>query len=137
MPDIEIAHLVDRFMRRIHAALNEKAPEFDTHSVGPGGGILLLTLAEAEPMRIQDLVRRMARDKSQITRAVSTMERKGLIQRRSDPDDGRGRVLALTPEGRQTVRVLQGAVAGVLGEILAPLSDLEQGALREMLRRIE
>lgn len=136
MPDIDIAHLVDRFMRRIHGALNARAADFDTHQLGPGGGILLLTLAEAEPTRIHDLVTRVARDKSQITRAVKQLEDKGLVTRATDPDDARGWVLTLTPEGRRTVVDLQTAVAGVLEEILAPLSVPEQQSLRELLRRL-
>jgi len=136
MPDIEIARLVDRFMRRIHASLNAKAATFDIHQVGPGGGILLLTLAEIEPAPIQDLVRRMSRDKSQMTRAIQSLERKGLIQRQALPDDARVRLLALTPKGQETVGMLQKAVADVLADILSPLSNGEQETLKDLLRRI-
>ncbi len=136
MPDIEIARLVDRFMRRIHASLNAKADAFDTHQVGPGGGILLLTLAEIEPAPIQDLVRRMSRDKSQMTRAIKSLEGKGLIERRDLPEDARVCLLALTPKGKETVGMLQQAVAGVLADILSPLSSGEQEALKDLLRRI-
>lgn len=136
MPDIEIARLVDRFMRRIHASLNAKADAFDIHHVGPGGGILLLTLAEIEPAPIQDLVRRMSRDKSQMTRAIKSLEGKGLIERRDLPEDARVCLLALTPMGQETVGMLQQAVAGVLADILSPLSSGEQAALKDLLRRI-
>lgn len=136
MPDIEIARLVDRFMRRIHASLNAKAPEFDAHGVGPGGGMLLLTLAEIEPAPVQELVRQMSRDKSQMTRAIKPLERKGLIERRELPEDARVCLLALTPAGHETVCVLQQAVADVLADILSEYSDAERQALKELLRRI-
>ena len=136
MNDIEIAQLLDRLMRRVHAALTAKAPEFDTHKVGPGGGILLLTLAEIEPARVQELVRRMSRDKSQMTRAIQALERKGLIQRREDPLDARASLLALTDEGRETVAALQRAVAEVLAGILAPLHESGRRELRDLLRRL-
>lgn len=136
MPDIEIARLVDGFMRRIHASLHAKAATFDRHCVGPGGGILLLTLAEIEPAPIQDLVRRMSRDKSQMTRAIQSLERKGLIERRDLPEDARVCLLALTPMGQEAVDMLQQAVAGVLADILSPLSNGEQEALKDLLRRI-
>ncbi|MEO1291258.1 MAG: MarR family transcriptional regulator [Pseudomonadota bacterium] len=136
MPDVEIARLVDRLMRRIHASLNAQADEFDTHQVGPHGGILLLTLAEIEPAPIQDLVRRMARDKSQMTRGVQALEKKGLIERRAFPDDARISLLALTTEGRATVGVLQHAVAGVLDDILSPLSAAEQDTFKRLLQKI-
>lgn len=136
MADVEIARLVDRLMRRIHASLNAKAPDFDTRNVGPYGGILLLTLAEIEPARLQDLVQRLARDKSQITRGVQALERKGLIARRSQPDDARVSLLALTEDGRETVASLEGAVADVLTDILAPLSAAERSQLKSLLAQI-
>lgn len=136
MPDVEIARLVDRMTRRIHAALNLRAAEFDHHQVGPAGGILLLTLAENEPARLQDLVRLMARDKAQMTRGVQALERKGLIARKTCADDGRASLLELTPEGHETVGVLQGAVAEALEGILSPLSQTERDQLKAMLAKI-
>ncbi|MEM9552281.1 MAG: MarR family transcriptional regulator [Pseudomonadota bacterium] len=136
MADIEIARLVDRMTRRIHAALNGKASEFDRHRVGPAGGILLLTLADHEPARMQDLVRLMARDKSQMTRGVQALERKGLIGRQACAGDARASLLTLTPEGRATVDALEAALAEVLGEILSPLSPEDRDRLKDVLRRI-
>ncbi|MEM8877804.1 MAG: MarR family transcriptional regulator [Pseudomonadota bacterium] len=136
MPDTEIAHLTDRLMRRINATLNAKADEFDHHSVGPVGGIFLLTLAESEPARIQDLVNLTSRDKAQTTRVVQMLEQKGLIERRSTPDDARVSLLSLTSEGRKTVGTIQHAVAEALSEILAPLSSADKHDLKKILRRI-
>lgn len=136
MPDIEIARLVDRLMRRIHASLNATAPDFDIHRIGPSGGILLLTLAEIEPARIQDLVRHMSRDKSQMTRGIQSLETKGLVAREDCPDDARVTVLTLTPMGHETVRVLQSAVADSLADILSPLTTSDQKRLKELLSRI-
>ncbi|MEM9628327.1 MAG: MarR family transcriptional regulator [Pseudomonadota bacterium] len=136
MSDIEIARLVDSLMRRIHASLNAKAATFDIHQVGPGGGILLLTLAEIEPIPIQELARQMSRDKSQITRATKALERKGLLERRESPKDARVCLLALTPMGQETVDMLQQAVADVLANILSPLSSAEQQSLKSLLSRI-
>ena len=135
MPDVEIARLVDRLMRRIHAALNAKSGEFDHHRVGPQGGILLITLGEIEPAPIQELVRRLARDKSQITRNVQSLERRGLIERRPDPGDARVSILALTAEGRKTVGELEVAIAEVLDDILSPLTAPDRHALKALLSK--
>ena len=35
-----------------------------------------------------------------LTATLRRMERRGLVERRADPDDGRGRLVALTAEGR-------------------------------------
>ncbi|MEL6801822.1 MAG: hypothetical protein AAFO80_18280 [Pseudomonadota bacterium] len=68
MPEIEIGQLVDRFMRHIHADLGRKAPTFDKERVGPAGGMVLMALADQEPVAIHKLLRSIARDKAQITR---------------------------------------------------------------------
>lgn len=136
MPDIEIARLVDRFMRRLNAALNAKAAEFDRHRVGPHGGMLLLTLAEREPTRLQDLARAMARDKSQMSRGVQSLERKGLIDRVDDPEDARASLLRLTAEGRATVETLEDALAEALDGLLAPLSEEERRGLKALMEKL-
>lgn len=135
-PDIEVARLIDRMTRRIHAALNARATEFDRHRVGPAGGILLLTLGDHEPARLQDLVRLMARDKGQMTRGVQALERKGLIARRDCADDARVSLLELTEEGRATVAELQQAVAEALDGILAPLSAPDRAQLKSILAKL-
>lgn len=135
-PDIEIARLVDRLMRRISASLNAKAPGFDHYRIGPAGGMLLLTLAENEPVRVHDLVRLMARDKSQMTRGIQSLERKGLVARSDDPDDARVSVLRLTDDGHATVAIIQHAVAESLDEILAPLGEAERQTLKAVLARL-
>ena len=136
MPDVEIARLIDRLMRRINAGLNADAPQFDRHRLGPGGGIALLSLAEIEPARSQDLVHRMARDKSQMARTLQSLEKKGLIVRAPDPDDARAALLSLTEEGRRTVRELENAVAHVLEGVLAPFSPEERAAFKALLDRL-
>ncbi|MEO0382979.1 MAG: MarR family transcriptional regulator [Pseudomonadota bacterium] len=136
MPDIETAQLTDRFMRRIHAQLGARSGQFDTHKVGPSGGILLLTLADMAPVKMHALVSAMRRDKSQMTRAVQGLEAKGLIERQDDPDDARVSVLQPTPLGQEAVLRIQEAVAQVLADILTPLSGEEQETLRALLRRL-
>ena len=135
-PDIETARLIDRMTRRIHAALNARAAEFDRHRVGPAGGILLLTLADHEPARLQDLVRLMSRDKGQMTRGVQALERKGLIARRAHAEDARVSLLELTEEGRTTVGELQRALADALDGILAPLSAPDRAQLKAILAKL-
>ena len=123
-------------MRRIHSGLNARADAFDNHQVGPHGGILLLTLSEMEPVPLQDLARRLARDRAQITRAVQSLERKGLIERRALPEDGRVSLLVLTDEGRTTIQTIETALAEVVGEILSPLPEGERVRFKGLLGRI-
>lgn len=134
-PDIDLALLIDRFMRRIHFALQARAPAFDPKGVGPGGGIVLLTLADLDCCRMQDLTERMSRDKSQMTRTIQSLERKGLVMRQTSPDDARVSLVALTAEGRAVVDTLRDVVSATIGEVLGPLSNSEEETLRRLLNR--
>ena len=136
MPDIEIGQLVDRFMRHIHADLGRKAPTFDKERVGPAGGMVLMALADKEPVAIHELVRFIARDKAQITRLLQTLGTKGLIEKSQSQTDGRVCVLRLTCKGRDTVAGLQLAVAESIDVLLDPLDAQERESLKVLLKKV-
>lgn len=135
MPDTDLALLIDRFMRRIHFGLQAKAHSFDTAKVGPGGGIVLLTLAEMGSPGLQELTTRVARDKSQMTRMIRSLETKGLVVRETSSRDARVSVVHLTTAGEQVVKDLQNAVAETIGDILDPISTSEAHVLKKLLER--
>ena len=135
MQNTDLALLIDRFMRRIHFGLQSKADAFDTANVGPGGGIILLTLSDMGSPGLQELTRRVARDKSQMTRSIRSLEAKGLVERRPSSDDARVTLVRLTPEGEAVVKTLQTVVAETINEILAPISQDEKNAFKNMLER--
>ena len=136
MADTDIAHLLDQMMRRVHVGLQARSAAFDAHGVGPGGGMVLMTLAEIAPAPIHALVSQVARDKSQITRMLKALEGKGLIAREMSQADARVCVVDLTAEGLATVEVLRGAVAEVVDEILAPLEEADRVVLKGLLERV-
>lgn len=132
----EVAYLVDRFMRRISANLHDKALAVDTDRVGPFGGMILLTLSDIQPAPISLLVAQMGRDKSQMTRAISSLEKKGMIARRTSEEDARVSVLELTSKGTSFVGDIKSVLSIVIDEILTPLSTKERQSLIEALRKI-
>ena len=132
----EVAYLVDRFMRRISANLHDKALAVDTDRVGPFGGMILLTLSDIQPAPISLLVAQMGRDKSQMTRAISSLEKKGMIERRTCEEDARVSVLELTSKGTSFVGDIKSILSIVIDEILTPLSTKERQSLIEALRKI-
>ena len=87
MTDIALATHLDRFVRRLHIQLSERAKTFDQDSVGPGGAILLLTLSEMGTSPLSAIAARLMRDKSQLTREVASLERKGMVTRAPCPVD--------------------------------------------------
>ncbi len=135
MQDAELALLIDRFMRRIHFGLQSKAHAFDTEKVGPGGGIVLLTLSDMGCPSLHELTKQVARDKSQMTRTIRSLETKGLVARKRSPDDARVSFVSLTQDGEQVVDTLKQVVSETISEILNPISEAEENVLRSLLER--
>lgn len=135
MQDTDFALLVDRFMRQIHFGLQARALDFDRKAVGPGGGIVLMTLADMGRTSLNELTKRVARDKSQMTRTMTSLEKKGLVQRQPSCEDGRVTLVSLTPEGETVVQELTEAVAKVVADILEPISQSEKETLKALLAR--
>ncbi len=134
-----IGQSANRFMRRIQSGMHAKVRTLGENvakDIGPHGGFILNTLAEGEPMPVQELVRIMARDKSQMTRKIKDLEAKSLIVRTQCPTDGRVSLLSLSDEGRDIQKKLQRALTSVIEEILSPLSEEEQSQLAQLLQKI-
>ncbi len=132
----DLALQVDRLLRRINADLHPKAQQFDHEKVGPIGGMLLLAIGESQPINLQTLVSRMGRDKSQITRLVQSLERKGLILRQRSETDGRESLLCLSPKGHAQLASIQSALTDVIKHIFEPLTETETRQFSDLLERL-
>ena len=135
MPDTNLAILLDRFVRKMHASLHAKSPEFDTERIGPGGSIILLTLDELGEVSMNALTQALMRDKSQMTRAVGPLERKGMLQRSQSEHDARVTIISLTEKGQGMVKTLQSVIAETADDVLSPLSTSDKDAFRSLLER--
>lgn len=89
----------DRLWRQVEeglAPLNVSMAEYSVLS--------LLGDAGEEGMRMSDLARRRVMSTGGFTRLADRLEKRGLIRRRPAPDDGRGSVATLTPDGLALLR---------------------------------
>lgn len=132
----DLALLIDRTLRRISAEVHTRAVIMDTERIGPFGGMVLLTLEEMEPAPMHQLVAQMARDKSQMTRVIATLERKGMIARHASPDDARVRLLSLTEPGRAFVDAVRAVMTEAVDVVFAPLTPEDRTTLAALLRRV-
>ncbi len=133
---LELAFEVDRLMRRMNAGIETRAPIFDTDRIGPVGGMILLTIAEVQPVAMQEISLMMARDKGQLSRAISLLERRGLVARAPNKLDQRSTLLNLTLKGEQLVGAIKTNLDEVLSELLAPLNEAERGQLLTLLKKL-
>ncbi|SCY15789.1 DNA-binding transcriptional regulator, MarR family [Paracoccus tibetensis] len=65
---------------------------------------LMMALNRSEPPAIGRLAPFLGMDPSTLTAAVKPLSRRGLLVVEPDPDDGRSRLLRITPEGVSLLR---------------------------------
>ncbi len=99
-------------------------------------GRALTTIGSFEPLSVKDLALRSNLDKSQASRAAQALIDQGLARKDDHPDDGRGVVLSLTPEGRRRCDAALAMVARRNEEIAACLSAPERRLFSELLDRL-
>ena len=132
----EIAIMMDRLMRNIQSDLNGKADQFDTHKVGPLGGMVLLTIADLQPISQNALAATLTRDKSQVTRLLHGLETKGLVEKNTSPNDARSISISLTALGTSAAEGLQDALSDTIASMSTDLDADEIKILAGLLSRM-
>jgi DNA-binding MarR family transcriptional regulator len=94
--------------------------------------LLQLPADTAVPTRY--LAGRLKTDPSNITVVVDRLERAGLVERGTEPEDRRVKKLALTPLGRQTRDAMYAVIASDM-PALATLTDAELHCLLGLLNK--
>lgn len=73
-----------------------------------------------------------------LTATLRRLEADGLIERVADPDDGRGRLVVLTPAGEQFHTTVIGRLVDRIGAVLAGLDlDLADEQIRTLVEAFE
>lgn len=96
----------------------------------------LAKLREAGPMSQNLLGRHTAMDAATIKGVVERLARRGLLDTRPDPEDGRRLLVVLTQEGESLAEALERNAARVTEETLAPLSARERALFLALLEKL-
>ncbi|CAJ93391.1 DNA-binding transcriptional regulator, MarR family [Cupriavidus necator] len=96
----------------------------------------LMMLATGRASTVTDLGRELNTDMGSVTRLLSRMEKRGLIERRRRDADRRVVDLSVTPQGQELVERLPAIFCKVLAHHFRGFSEDEIQLLRSMLRRI-
>jgi DNA-binding MarR family transcriptional regulator len=100
-------------------------------------GVLYALAGEPDGLRITDLVDDALLTQAGVSRLVMRLEKRGLVERRLDPDDGRAARIALTDQGRVAQRRLGGAHARhVTRAMTRALTPDQLRTLRELTRAL-
>jgi DNA-binding MarR family transcriptional regulator len=102
---------------------------------------VLAALAGAGKVRTSHVMQSSTLEKMQVSRAVTRMEKDGLIERLPDPDDGRGWLLRMTPAGRalyaKVVPIVQAREEFLLEALDAEERQVLDRALDKIRQRAE
>ena len=125
-----------RFVRRARAYalehLAEVHPDLDYNTF-----VILVAVHDApDGVRASDLVGDLYVHKSTISRAVSTLEQLELIDRVTDPRDGRAQVLTVRKEAGDRIDAFRERSYAKLGEVLADWSAEEIATFVHQLTRL-
>src|SRR5258708_18166139 len=101
----------------------------------PGEWGIVAQLGERAPRNLVDLAASMGLDKAQISRGVSGLVKQRLVTRKTNPDNNREILLALTPQGSAAYAVILKASAAANEVLLAGVAPKERRALGELLAR--
>lgn len=124
---VVLGHLISRRLARAYADENITIPEWR----------VLAVISQADAMAARDVVARTPLDKMAVSRAVASLEEKGLVERESDPKDKRVAALRLSAEGRALFARVAGLALDYEARLLAILAPDEQQALLAVLAKLE
>lgn len=98
--------------------------------------ILLKTVAHLGPMRLSALAAELSLDASTVSRHVKSLEDAGLLERTSDPDDGRAFQVALSDEGAARIEAAGARRRELIGSLLADWDDQDREDMRRLLHQL-
>ena len=120
----------------VMAALQQLVEEHGAPSVAAFNVLAILDGA-GQALPPSTVAQRLLVSRATVTGVLDSLERRGLIRRRSHPGDGRMRQVELTGAGRRTIQRLLPAVHRFERELMSALSDKELATLLDQLARLQ
>ncbi len=98
--------------------------------------VLLALLDEQDGVSQRNLVDRGSSDPNTIRPILRNLQKKGLVERESDPNDGRAWLVRITKSGRQTFRKARTGSEAFRERLCANLDGHERESLARLLREV-
>lgn len=98
MKDKTIDYILRATWQAVSRMYNEEAAKYDATMAT---GFALLSIDKEDGTPSTALGPRMGMEATSLTRTLKSMEERGLIYRKKNPEDGRGVLLYLTPFGKE------------------------------------
>ena len=102
--------------------------------ITPSHWNVLCALWESDNVTQTDLAKKAGLDRPNLTRILGRLEKKGFVERVSNPDDHRSYIIQLTEKGRAAKAPLISIVEAHLDQVAAGMSQKEYDAGMHFLR---
>ncbi len=100
---MEISHivgLVSKIRGRAHQLILRELANDGVYDLAPSHGKILDELYRRDGLQMNEIARRVRRDKSTITALVNKLEKRGYVRKTRATADGRATLVSLTPKGQ-------------------------------------
>jgi DNA-binding MarR family transcriptional regulator len=126
------------YMTNLVARLFARAIDQRLRDLGVSSGQLpvFFALAGGAALTQTALARAASIEQPTMAATLARMARDGLIERRSDPRDGRSALISLTPAAVEKAKAVEAAVHAINGAALAGLDEAARAAFLEALATI-
>jgi MarR family transcriptional regulator, 2-MHQ and catechol-resistance regulon repressor len=124
-------------LMKAHESLRRHA-ERHIHSLGIGFSdfAVLEVVLHKGPTPVNEIGSLVRLTSGSITAAVDRLEKKGLVERRNDPEDRRARVVHLTEEGRKLISCAFADHEEAMERATSALTPEERGQAADLLKKL-
>src|SRR5690349_8155135 len=124
-------------LMKAHDAMRQHA-ERHIRSLGIGFSdfAALEVLLHKGPTPVNEIGRKVFLTSGSITTAIDRLERKGMVERRYDPEDRRTRVVHLTPAGRKLISCAFADHAAAMERAASGLTTSERSQAGALLKKL-
>ncbi|UCD76546.1 MAG: MarR family transcriptional regulator [Phycisphaerales bacterium] len=128
--------LIARNRRQAHRFIGRELDRRGIRGLAPSHGAILSTLYERGPICMQDLARRIDRDKSTVTALVKRLVAAGYLRTGKEAGDSRRTIVRLTAKGRSLKPEFDDISRKLISRALKGFSRPERQALVGGLSRM-
>ncbi|MFK4790815.1 MarR family winged helix-turn-helix transcriptional regulator [Microbacterium sp. ZW T5_56] len=128
----------ESLFRAQHRVFEEISRDFDGSLLSQQEYDVLLTVVRSADMtaRLRDVTSRSLISQPSVSRLVDRMAARGLVTKRTDPDDGRGSLITATAEGERRFRILGTRHGTSIAERMSVLTPEEQQVLLALTTKL-
>jgi DNA-binding MarR family transcriptional regulator len=139
--DADVDYALEQHVNHLLRKASQRATEIFQYVMGrfevtPTQFAALIKLKDEDECSQNVLGRLTAMDPATILGVVARLKRRGLVESRLDPNDGRRILLRLSQEGERLVGEMREVSASVTHETLSPLTKTEAQAFLRLLRKL-